>query len=147
LLCISFSFLSSLHLFKNWLMFNLICEFSNNFLHESTIHYNILVHKSWKLHQIFKFVFWNLDIYSISNMFFKLYKEDATTTPIASYRVFVIVDKAPCPQFHQKSSNDIQNQQFLHFLYFIYIFTYVFLFFTILMRIGFQWCVSTYKKC
>jgi hypothetical protein len=85
-------------------MFNLICEFSNNFFHESPIHYNILVHKSWKLHHIFKFVFWNFDIYSISNIFFKLYKEDATTTPIASYRVFVIVDKAPCPQFHQKSS-------------------------------------------
>jgi hypothetical protein len=127
-------------------MCNLICEFSNDFLHKSPVHYNKLVHKSWKLHQIFKFVFWNFDIYSISIIFFKLYKEDAVTTPIASYRI-VIVDKAPCPQFHQKSSNDIQNQHFLYFLYFIYIFTYVFLFFTILMRIGFQWCVSTYKKC
>jgi hypothetical protein len=92
-----------MHLFKIWLMFNLISEFSNNFLHESPVHYKILVHKSWKLHQIFKFVFWNFDIYSISILFFKLYKEDATTTPIASYRVFVIVNKAPCPQFHLPS--------------------------------------------
>jgi hypothetical protein len=39
----------------------------------------------------------------------KLYKEDATTTtPIASYRLFVFnVDEVPCPQFHQKSSNGI----------------------------------------
>jgi hypothetical protein len=146
LLCISFFFFVFIAFVKNWLMFNLICEFSNNFLRESPIHYNILVHKSWKLRQIFKFVFWNFDIYSISNISFKLYKEDATTTPIASYRIFVIVDKAPCPQFHQKSSSDIQNQHILHFLYFIYIFTYIFLFFTILMRIGFQWCVPTYKK-
>jgi hypothetical protein len=136
-----------MHLFKSRLMFNLICEFSNNFLHESPVYYNKLVDKSWKLHQIFKFVFWNFDIYSISNYYFKLYKEDATTTPIASYRIFVIVNKAPCPRFHQKSSNDIQNQHFLNFLYFIFIFTYVFLFFTMLMKIGFQWCVSTYKKC
>jgi hypothetical protein len=128
-------------------MFNLICEFSNNFLHESLVHYNILVHKSWKPHQIFKFAFWNFGIYSISNNFLKLYKKDATITPILSYRIFVIVNKTPCPQFHQKSSVDIQNQHFLHFLYFIYIFTYVFRIFTILMRIGFQWCVSTYKKC
>jgi hypothetical protein len=39
------------------IMFNLICEFSNNFLYESLIHYN------------------------------KLYKGDATTTPIAPSRV------------------------------------------------------------
>jgi hypothetical protein len=96
-----------MHLFKNWLMFNLLCEFSNNFLYESPVHYNILVHKSWKLHQIFKFVFWNFDVYSRSNIFLKLYKDDATTTPIASYRVFVIVNKAPSPQLHQKSSNDL----------------------------------------
>jgi small-conductance mechanosensitive channel len=139
--------LFSMHLFKNQLLFDLICEFSNNFLYESPVHYNILVHKSWKLHQIFKFVFWNFDIYSISIYFLKLYKEDVTTTPIASYRIFVIVNKAPFPQFHQKSSNDIQNQHILYFLYFIYIFTYVFLFLIVLMRIGFQWCVSTYKKC
>jgi hypothetical protein len=88
-------------------MFNLICEFSNNFLLESPVHYNILVYKSWKLHQIFNFFFWKFDIYSISNIFFKLYKKDATTTPIASYRICVIVDEAPCPHFHIKSSNDI----------------------------------------
>jgi hypothetical protein len=109
-------------------MFNLICEFSNNFLHESLVHYNRLVHKSWKLHQIFKFFFWNFDIYSISNFFLKIYKEDATTTPIASYKIFVIVDKALCPQFHQKSSNDIQNQNILHFSI-IFIFSHMYFFF------------------
>jgi hypothetical protein len=128
-----------MHLFTNHLMINLICEFSNNFLHKSSIYYNILIHN-------FQIFFWNFNIYSISYSFLKLYKEDATTTPIASSRIFVVVDKAPCPQFHKKSSHDTQNQHFLHFLYFIYSFTYVFIFFTILMRIGFQWCILTYKK-
>jgi hypothetical protein len=111
--------LSTMHLFKNRLMFNLICEFPNNFLRESSVHYIILVPKSWKLHQIFKFVFRNFDIYSIPNIFLKLYKEDATTTPMASCRLFVIVNKVPCPWFHQKSSNDIQNHHFLNLFYFI----------------------------
>ena len=127
-------------------MFNLVCEFSNNSLHESPVHYDIQVHKSWKLHQIFKFCFLEFWYLFNINFFLKLHKEDATTTPIASYRVLVIVNKAPCPQFHQKSSNNIQKSTFLHFFYFIYIFTYIFLFFTILMWIGFQWCVSTYCK-
>jgi hypothetical protein len=139
--------LSSLHLFKNWLIFNLICEFSNDFLHESPLHYNILVHKSWKLHQIFNFVLWNFDIYSISNIFLKLYKEDATTIPIASYRVFGIVNKAPCPQFHQYLQLIYKINIFCIFSI-LFIFSHIyFFFFTILMRIGFQWCVSTYKKC
>jgi hypothetical protein len=86
-----------MHLFKNHLIFNLSCEFSNNLLHESPVHYNILVHKNWKLHQIFKFDFGNFDIHSISIFSKKLYKEDSTTTAIASYRIFVIVNKAPCP--------------------------------------------------
>jgi hypothetical protein len=115
--------LSSMYLFKNGLMFNLICEFSNDFLHESPIHHNILVHKSWMLHQIFKFFFqiFKFDIYSISIYFLKLYKEDATITPIASYRAFVIVNKAPCPQSHKKSFKWYTKSTFFAFsLFYLY---------------------------
>jgi hypothetical protein len=120
--------LSSLHLFKNWPMFNQICEFSNNFLHKSPIYYNILVHKSWKLHQNFQIFFSNFWYLFNIKYFFKLYKDDATTTPIALYRIFVIVNKVLCPQLHQKSSHDIQNQHFLHFSI-LFIFSHMYFFF------------------
>jgi hypothetical protein len=121
LLCISFSFLCSMHLFENRLMFNLICEFFNYFLHESLVHYIILVPKKWKLHQIFKFIFWNFDIYLISRIFLKLYKGDATTTPMASCRLFVIVEKRSHVLSSIKiPSNDIQiNNFYIFYILFI----------------------------
>jgi hypothetical protein len=138
--------LSSLHLFKNRLMFNLICKVSNNFLHENLIHCNILVHKSWKLHQIFKFGYWNFDIYSIS-IYFLNYTKRMQQLQLHPIEYLWLSTKPHVLNSIKNLKMIYKNQHFLHFLYFIYMFTYVFLFFTILMRIGFQWCVSTYKKC
>jgi hypothetical protein len=86
-----------MHLFKNRLLFNLICEFSNNFLHESPIHYNILVHKSWKLHHIFKF-FSRILIFIQYLIFFLNYtKRMQQQLQLHPIEYFMIVDKAPCP--------------------------------------------------
>lgn len=58
----------------------------------------------------------------LSYRFLKLYKMDATTTPIAIHKLFVIVNMVLYPQFHQKSSMAIQINIFC--IISIYLFSY-----------------------
>jgi hypothetical protein len=69
----------------------------------------------------FQICFPKFGIYSISNIFLKLYKEDATTTPIASYRLFVIVDKVPMSSIPSKIFKWYTKSTFLaFFLFYLY---------------------------